>query len=93
MTNKTSTRSGIITALADLPADAYLDARALGDLLGCCKRSVERAWRRGELPSPIRFMGRYVWVMGAIREHLQEMQKKAIRMGLPGTGDKYRKGT
>ena len=70
---------GVVTVLAELPRDAHVDAEALGRMLGRCKKSVQRAWRRGELPPPVKFMGRHVWLVGTIRDHFQARQDAALR--------------
>ena len=79
MEEPTAETAGIVTGLAELPREAYLDARALGRLIGRCKKSVERATRRGELPPPIRFMGRNVWLVGAILDHFMKRQDAALK--------------
>jgi hypothetical protein len=71
--------AGVCTGLAELPRDAHLDAEALAHMLGCCKKSVQRAWRRGELPPPVTFMGRHVWLVGTILDHFQARQDAALR--------------
>lgn len=70
--------SGIVTCLAELPENAHLDAVALGRILGRCKKTIQRAVRRGELPPPIRFMGRHVWLVGTILRHFEERQQAAV---------------
>ena len=70
---------GICTALASMEPNAHLDVSALAVLLGRCKKSVQRAVRRGELPQPFIFLGRHVWLAGKIVEHLQERQDEALR--------------
>ena len=69
---------GAMTALAELPREAHLDAEALGQMLRRCKKSVQRAWRRGELPPPVCFMGRHVWLVGTILDHFQARQDAAV---------------
>jgi hypothetical protein len=72
--------SGMIsTALAELPPDAHVDAQALASLLGRCKRSIQRAWRRGELPPPITFLGKHVWLVSTILKHMATLQAKAVK--------------
>ena len=74
----TPTRPGLNTALAELPPEAYLDAEALGKLFGRSKKTIQRAVRRGELPAPIQFLGRHVWLVGCIQDHFQARQRAAI---------------
>jgi len=71
---------GIVTALAELPHAAHLDIRALAKILGRSVRSVERAIRRDELPPPIRFMGKRIWLVGTITEHMAARQQAALRL-------------
>ncbi len=78
MTDNTNS-SGIVTALAELPREAHLDAAALGRMLGRCKKSVGRAWRRGELPPPMTFLGRHVWLVGTILDHFRTRQDAAVK--------------
>lgn len=70
---------GICTTLAVLPSGAHLDASALARILGRCTKSVQRAARRGELPPPIKFMGRHVWMAGAVQEHFAARQAAALQ--------------
>ena len=76
-TNKES--RGIVTALARLPRDAHLDAEALGQMLGRCKKTIQRATRRGELPPPVKFLGRHVWIIGTIIDHFKARQEAAVK--------------
>ena len=76
--NETKT-NGVVTALAELPRDAHLDAAALGRMLGRCRKSIGRAWRRGELPPPVTFLGRHVWLVGTILDHFRARQDAAVR--------------
>ncbi len=78
--NVTATKTnGVVTGLAELPRDAHLDAAALGRMLGRCKKSVGRAWRRGELPPPVMFLGRHVWLVGTILDHFHARQDAAVK--------------
>ncbi len=79
---------GIITGLAELPRDALVDGKALGRLLGRSKRSIQRATRRGELPAPFRFLGKNVWTVGAIIDHMAARQ--AAVLGLVERRDRRR---
>ena len=73
-TNLPAREHGAVTELAKLPPQAHVDSQALGQMLGRCKKSVQRAVRRGELPPPFRFMGRHVWLVKTLLDHLQEQQ-------------------
>jgi predicted DNA-binding transcriptional regulator AlpA len=70
---------GIIVALADLGAGALISEEALAHLLGRHRASVKRAVRRGELPPPVRFLGRPTWTAGAILRHMEDRLEKAAR--------------
>lgn len=70
---------GVVTALAELPPDSQLDAKALGILFGRCKKSIQRAVRRGELPPPFRFMGKHVWLAETIVLHMKARQEAAVK--------------
>jgi len=65
--------------LADLPHDVYVNAVQLGKLVNRSKRSIERMWRRGELPPPVKFAGCNVWFVGAILEHFQKRQAQKVK--------------
>jgi len=69
---------GIVTALAELPPNAHLDSEALGQILGRCRKSVQRAVRRGELPPPVKFMGKHVWLAKAILAHMEARQDAVV---------------
>ncbi len=71
--------SGVITALADLPPDGVLDVNTLAHMLGRCSKTIQRAVRRGELPQPVKFMGKRVWLVKTILEHLESRQKEAMK--------------
>ena len=60
-------------------ADAIVDAAGLAQILGRCKKTVERAVRRGELPRPFRFMGKNVWMRHKILAHLNQRQDEVLR--------------
>lgn len=79
MSPQATATPGIVTALAELPRDAHLDAEALGRMLARCKKSVQRAWRRGELPPPVTFLGRHVWLVGTILDHFHARQDAAVK--------------
>jgi hypothetical protein len=73
---------GVCVELATLPAGAHLDAAALARILGRCKKSIQRAARRGELPPPIKFLGRDIWLAGTIQEHLAARQNRALQKAI-----------
>jgi hypothetical protein len=71
-------RKKSISALAALPPGTHLDASGLASLLGVCKKSIERATRRSELPAPFRLHGRNTWLVSAIIKHFEDRQKAAL---------------
>ena len=71
---------GIVTELATLPPEAHLDGEALGRMLGRCRKSIQRAVRRGELPPPFKFMGRHVWLVKTILDHMKARQNAALQL-------------
>lgn len=70
---------GVVTGLAALPKDAHLDITALAKLLNRHPKTIERSARRGEIPPPIRLLGKRVWLVGAIIAYLQERQASALK--------------
>ena len=78
MESETGTTQGACTEIASMPSNAHLEVAALAMILGRCKKSIQRAVRRGELPQPFTFMGRHVWLAGKIVEHLQKLQDDAL---------------
>ena len=70
---------GVCSELALLPRSAHLDARALSRILGRTVRTIDRAISRGELPAALKFMGRRVWLVEAIQDHLRGLQDKALK--------------
>ena len=75
-----SNAEGICTTLAELPDAATIELNALARLLDRHPVNVQKAVRRGELPPAIRFMGKKVWLAGAIRKHLETRQEEAIKV-------------
>lgn len=72
--NKTAggDQPGIIVALDQLGPNALVNESALARLLGCHPVTVKRAVRRGELPPPVRLMGKPTWTVGAILAHFDK---------------------
>jgi len=76
---KAAQPKGVVTRLAELPPDAHLDTEALSEMLDRCKKTIQRSVRRGELPAPIKFLGKHVWIVGSILEHMKRRQDEAMR--------------
>jgi predicted DNA-binding transcriptional regulator AlpA len=56
-----------------------LDERALAAMFNRCLTTIKRAVARGELPRPVRLLGRPVWLAGAVLEHLAKRLEAAKR--------------
>jgi len=68
-----------IMGLAALPPETPLDRADLARMLGKCETSIMRAVKRGELPRPVRLMGRPTWTARAILNHLTARLDAAAR--------------
>ncbi len=58
---------------------ALVTESALAEVFGKHPVSIRRAVERGELPPPVRLMGKPVWTAGAIRRHLDLRLKEAAK--------------
>jgi len=65
--------TGIIERLAHLPPGALITESGLADIFGKCRESIKSAVDRGELPHPVRIMGKPTWTAGAIIRHVEDM--------------------
>jgi hypothetical protein len=70
---------GVGTDLATMPESTPLDVTALAHVLCRCKKSIQRAVRRGELPAGFKLLGRTHWTVGTILAHLQARQDAALK--------------
>jgi predicted DNA-binding transcriptional regulator AlpA len=61
----------LVDSLARLPAGTLLDECQLAALLGCHRMSIKRGVQRGELPAPVRLLGRSTWTAGHIIRHIE----------------------
>lgn len=68
---------GILTGLANLPADTLVCQEALAALLGCTARTVRRMVGRGELPRPAKLGNRRVWIVGRVLEWVHAASERA----------------
>jgi hypothetical protein len=68
-----------ITALAALPAGAFLDETALAGALDVNKRTIRRMVGRFELPPGVLFGGRKVWQPGAVLRWFEQRADRAAR--------------
>jgi hypothetical protein len=64
---------GIITELGSLPPATLLTEDGLAGVMGkACRESIKRAVARGELPPPVKIMGKNAWTVGSIVRHIEE---------------------
>lgn len=63
---------GIVRELGELPSGTIVNEEGLAQMLGRCRHTIKRAVKRGELPPPIKFMGKPRWTVGAILKHFEE---------------------
>ena len=66
-------------ALAKLPQETSLDARALACHLGVHRRTIRRMEDRRELPAGRRMGGRKHWIVGRILEYWDRQSQVAER--------------
>jgi predicted DNA-binding transcriptional regulator AlpA len=80
------------TRLAELPAAALLDERALAGCLGVTTRTVRRIIARGQFPAGVKLGGRRMWLAGKVVGFLTDAadlqvtnaRKLALRLGQGG---------
>ena len=70
---------GIVSELGRLGPGSIITETALAKLLGRHPISIKRAVGRGELPQPIRLMGKPVWTAEAILKHLEKRLADAAK--------------
>jgi hypothetical protein len=76
----TETRiTDVVADLAALPPGAVVYEQAMAAYFHRHPMSIKRAVARGELPPPVRLLGRNAWTAGAIVQHLQQRQEQAGR--------------
>jgi hypothetical protein len=64
---------GIFPDLGSLPPGTLITEEGLARLLGKgCRETIKRAVERGELPRPMKLMGKNTWTLGAIVRHLEK---------------------
>ncbi|MGD0090053.1 MAG: hypothetical protein ABSE73_09040 [Planctomycetota bacterium] len=70
---------GVFATIGALPPGAMITEPGLAKLLGKCTASIKAAVKRGELPWPIRVMGKNTWTAGSIVRHLEARLEKENR--------------
>ncbi len=64
---------GIYEDLALLPPRTLITEVGLARLLGKgCRETIKRAVERGELPRPVRFLGKNTWTVDVIISHIED---------------------
>ena len=79
---------GIMRALGELPPETIISEASLAAKFKRHPSAIKRAVKRGELPPPVRLMGKPSWTVGAILTHMerrleaarQEAQEEADRI-------------
>ena len=76
--------TGVIAALAEMPADTIIDEAGLSRIFHRHPVSIKRAIVRGELPRGVRLFGKQTWTARAVLDHLSQRleaaQKDAERL-------------
>ena len=68
----TQESDGIFERLGSLPLGVFVTEDGLALLLGKgCRESIKRAVTRGELPQPVKLMGKNTWTARTIIEHIE----------------------
>jgi len=80
----------IITGLAELPERSMLDRTALANALKVTTRTIQRMVGRFELPKPMQFRGRAMWMAGKVVEYL-EAQAERLNQQAERNATKFRK--
>jgi hypothetical protein len=62
---------GIYHEIGTLPPATLITEKGLAKLFGKCQASIKAAVDRGELPYPIRIMGKPTWTAGIIIRHIE----------------------
>ena len=71
---------GIYLELGKLPSATVITEDGLAGIMGkACRESIKRAIVRGELPPPIKIMGKNCWTVGAIVRHIEERLEAEAR--------------
>ncbi len=70
-------KTGVLTALGLLEPGALVTDVGLARLFGRDRATIRRMIQRGEIPTPIRMMGKPTWTVGSIRKHIEDRLSKA----------------
>ena len=66
-----STDCGSLVELGKLGDSTIISEASLAEKFGKRPVSIRRAVERGELPPPVRLMGKRIWTVEALRAHLR----------------------
>lgn len=76
------TGDGVFSALGALPPGALVTEAGLAKMLGKCVSSIKASVCRGELPRPVKIMGKNSWTAGAIIRHIEaRLEAEARKFG------------
>jgi predicted DNA-binding transcriptional regulator AlpA len=67
---------GCYDALARLPESALVDEAGMAQAFHVAGRTIRRMGERHELPPPVRFAGRAVWIVGKVHRWLAEAAER-----------------
>ena len=62
---------GVFSLIGALPPGALVTEAGLARMLGKCTASIKASVIRGELPRPVKIMGKNSWTAGAIVRHIE----------------------
>lgn len=63
------------SGMAAMLPDEYVDIRQLAKCFNCSVRTIQRYVRRGQLPPPVRFGNRSLWVVKLVREWIEKRSR------------------
>jgi len=71
---------GIYLDLGKLPPGTPLTEDGLAKLMDrSCRETIKRSVERGELPPPVRIMGKNTWTAGTIIKHIEQQLEVVAR--------------
>jgi len=65
-------QNGLITELGELAPGSVIDQGELARIFHRHPTSIQRAIERGELPPPVRLLGKPRWTVGFLLTHLEK---------------------
>lgn len=78
----------IVEELGELSPGTVIDKKALAKIFNRCTTSVDRAIERGELPAPVKILGKPRWTVKSILDYIgdrlrtaqEEAEKEKLRL-------------